>query len=401
MAVSSNIVAKTKTTQPVNSTGSINWAVSIDIGHDSGSDTTDLVDCAIYVFVMSYWLPVTAGGITVDVNYEGNPYGTYSGTRGSATVEIISYANVFIPVIYPVGSNERINAIIKITYPSSTLQFTGTSSGLTDIQINVRDSGYKSTKYYGGSLGITDVEDSYSYRDNAGAAETVYASNSRVLVGDETVAPPSWSFPWGDVPQRMISLLASSDHAVISTDNFSTIVENTPDTSFESGATASIGVGTGYAKNGILTSVDPILTNVTSVERVEVWFNETGTSYISGTPQIDVMDLDTLPDSSPTWNEVRSTENSIVASQTIGSEWLNTTWAFTGSNLITLVESWLSDWATNHKGLALKFNDEASSNGEQTFATDNSTNSDMYPIIIIRYTSGGTPVTIRRRIMIV
>lgn len=390
MAVSSNIQINSKTTTPVNATSSLGWGLRIDLTHSAGSDTTDLADVEICIGIMHYWRPSTDTGLTVDTNYTGNVYGTYSGTKGNMQIEIVPHVDsIDKPVIYPLGQNARCNAVIKISFPDSTLQFTGTNSGITDISIYARDYNYKPTKYYSSS-DPRDVEDSYSYRDNAGAAEDSYASNSKIWVVDTS---DSDTVKWGNEPDW-----DGQNIVVISCNNFSTISENTPDTSDESGTSAQFGCGS-YVQNAIFTGVNPAPPNFNTVLHAEAWFHEAGVSYITGTPQIDLMPLSSLPDSTPTWNEVASNRGSAVATLTPSAGYLNTNWKFESSSFNTLIASWLTNWSSNHKGLALGYNVEAQSNSTHTFRSDDYSVDEARPVIFVAYTTTTEQTT--RRIFLV
>jgi hypothetical protein len=391
MPVSSNIRTQSKTIGVVNSTSSQEWLMQLLLDHSTGTETTSLADLELYLAINHYWLPYAANGLTFDIYNAGTPFGTTSGTVGTAVIEVISCDNsTDKPIIYPIGVNARLNTILKLTWPTSTLTWSGVENGLEDIQFSTRDSNYKTTKYYSATT-PTDLEDSYSYRDNAGAAETVYADNEKMWVidsstGTETVRwgnPPIWD------PQATI---------VIEPSNLSTIDENTPTVSYETDTSASVMPGTGSSKNAIFNGIDPSALNFGSILRAEVILSHTGASYLSPST-VDLMDLAAISDPTPIWNEVTPNRNEIIASRSVDEGHTISTWMFDGSSLETLLTTWLNNWNVNHKGFAIKFNDETTTNAEQFFGSDNNTEVCLRPYIIITYSK--TVATGRRRIIIV
>lgn len=390
MAISNNITVQTKTTAAVTSTSSQQWGVSFTIGHSGGTDTTDLVDCQIIVFIMNYWYPASEDGITVSVDYPGNTYGTTTGSRGDISIEFVDYvAASYTPVIYPLHENERFNTVMKITFPNSTLQFTGDNSGVSDIQLRIHDTGYKQTKYFSGTT-ITDIEDSYSYRDSGGTNETSYDYNEKVCIYSG-----STTLYWGTPPNT------TGDVAIIDASNFSTIVENTPDVSYETGTTTAIGTGANYSKRSVFTGTDPSLSNVT-IDRAELWLRHSTSQWLADPSVVDIVSLTSLPDSSPTWNEVSGLTGSIISQSNITSSWLNTTWSLghDGTGFTQMVYDWVNDWSSNHKGFVVKFNDEVSVNGEQTFISDDNSSEVLRPIIVLHYSQSSVGPTKTRRIFI-
>ena len=106
-------------------------------------------------------------------------------------------------------------------------------------------------------------------------------------------------------------------------------------------------------------------------------------SYISD-DNVSVCTLETLPDSTPTWNELYNTGITLATSN-INSGFIQTCWMFSSSSINLLVEKLLRSWDTVQKGVVLKFTTENSGgSGEIAFGNHNS-DSYVYPIIVIAY----------------
>ena len=184
--------------------------------------------------------------------------------------------------------------------------------------------------------------------------------------------------------------------AIITCENCSTINEASPDTSYAGNATAAVDKGTGSnAENAVYTFNDPSLgVTVDTILRCEFLpLNDTHAYLNSDT--FDCVDFSSKPDTTPTWNESASNRGSAQDSIAVGSngfQFSQSSWLFQSATLDSLIKNWLNDWSTNHKGLAIKFQTEnVTGNGQQNMATDNDTDPEMRPIIVVAYTESSPP----------
>lgn len=378
MAVSSQLKIQSKTQGAVTSTSSQQWALHLNIIHSASGGTTNLSDVEVCVAIQHYWLSANSlSGLTVYVDYAGNTNGG-SGTRGDATITFIDYDdNINIPIIYPLGENKRFKTVMKIKYINSTYTFSNKNEGITDLQLRIADKNHKTTKYFNLDGVKTDIEDSYSYRDNAGANETVYADNNKICINEIS----SGNLIWGIKPHANDN---NVKFMVLMPKLCSTINQSSPTTSYESDLTANINKGTyADAKRAIYVASGSTNNDIGRILRVEMLFKNTYASYING-DNVSVCTLETLPDSTPTWNELYNTGITLATSN-INSGFIQTCWMFSSPSINLLIEKLLRSWDTEQKGVVLKFTTENSGgNGEIAFGNHNSV-SYVYPIIVIAY----------------
>lgn len=381
MAVAATIKCQSFTTGAITSNTSQQWGVKFRVEH-TGAGTTNMVDVEINIGVQHYWLSAdfgTSNGITVDIDNSGQTFGTTTGTLGTCVATWVRHDDLTNkPIIYPNGQNKRLNAVLKLRFPTSTLSFSGTGSGIQDIQIRIRDKAYRNVKYFNFGSVKTDIEDSYSYRDNAGANETVYADNSKVWIKDLSANVVRWGTePNYDEYPLMI----------IDAENFSTIDQNAPTVSDETLTVALINKGTGTsAKRGVFRGLGSTVANLNAVLKAEALFMNVAAPYFNS-DSIELRDLTALPDLTPTWNEVNPNLGSSLLTQTMDQQYTLSTWLFSNAALNTLIQSWLTNWNTNHKGLVVKFTTENSGgNGEQSLSSDNNLTETTKPRIFVAYT---------------
>ena len=378
MAVSSQLKIQSKTQGAVTSTSSQQWALHLNIIHSASGGTTNLSDVEVCVAIQHYWLSANSlSGLTVYVDYAGNTNGG-SGTRGDANITFIDYDdNINIPIIYPLGENKRFKTVMKIKYINSTYTFSNQNEGITDLQLRIADKNNKTTKYFNLDGVKTDIEDSYSYRDNAGANETVYADNNKIWINEIS----SGNLIWGIKPQANDN---NVKFMVLMPKLCSTINQSSPTTTYESDLTANINKGTyADAKRAIYVASGSTNNDIGRILRVEMLIKNTYASYISD-DNVSVCTLETLPDSTPTWNETYNTGITLATSN-INSGFIQTCWMFSSPSINLLIEKLLRSWDTEQKGVVLKFTTENSGgNGEIAFGNHNSA-SYVYPIIVIAY----------------
>jgi hypothetical protein len=185
------------------------------------------------------------------------------------------------------------------------------------------------------------------------------------------------------------------DLAVITINNCSYIDQNSPGSSYETAIRASVTPGTGTtAKRALFTFNDPSIgSTVATILRCEFLPICELTNYLNPAT-LDCCGMTALPDASPTWTESAANVGSALDSMVVGADgyqYGSSGWLFNSASLDTLVKDWMNDWATNHKGLAVKFQTEGTSNGQAEISTDNQTNADMHPIIVVAYTTGAGP----------
>lgn len=230
------------------------------------------------------------------------------------------------------------------------------------------------------------MQKTYSYRDNNGAVETVYSSNSKVWIKDAS----DDSLVWGTAPDfdtvKVIGITASI---------FATILENDPDTSYATGATAWVNSWTNYATEIVHREADPGLSDFGSVLHTEIWLKQTGSSGYLNSTTFDIMGLTATPDSTPTWNEVTPNIGETIVSRAASSDHLNTMWMFHGATLNAFAHTTMTDYSNTH-GSIMKFRDEATSNGTQYFGSYSVANATLEPLILVAYLP-----TARRRIFVV
>lgn len=378
MAVSSYLKIQSKTQGAITSTSSQQWALHLNIIHSAGGETTNLSDVEVCVALQHYWLSANSlSGLTVYVDYTGNINGG-SGTKGDISITFVDYDdNINIPIIYPLGENKRFKTIMKIRYINSTYTFSNQNEGITDLQLRIADKNYKMTKYFNLDGVKTDVEDSYSYRDNAGVNETVYADNNKIWINEIS----SDNLIWGISPHTNDNNIK---YIVLLPKICSTINQSSPTTSYESDLTANINKGTyADAKRVIYVVSGSTNNNVGRILRVEMLIKNTYAPYINN-DNVSVCTLETLPDSTPTWNELYNTGITLATSD-INSGFIQTCWMFSSPSINLLTEQLLRSWDTEQKGIVLKFTTENSGgNGEIAFGNHNSA-SYVYPILVIAY----------------
>ena len=378
MSVSSKLKIQSKTQSAITSTSSQAWGLHLNIIHSASGETTDLSDVEICVAIQHYWLSANSlSGLTVYVDYAGNTNGG-SGIRGDATITFIDYDdNINVPIIYPLGENKRFKTVMKIKYINSTYTFSNQNEGITDLQLRIADKNYKTTKYFNLDGVKTDIEDSYSYRDNNGANETVYADNNKICINEIS----SGNLIWGINPHANDNDI---NFMVLMPKICATVDQSSPTTSYVSDLSANINKGTSSnAKRAIYLASGSTYTNIGRILRVEMLIKNTYASYISD-DNVSVCTLETLPDSTPTWNESYNTGITLATSN-INSGFIQTCWMFSSPSINLLVEKLLRSWDTVQKGVVLKFTTENSGgNGEIVFGNHNSA-SYVYPIIVIAY----------------
>lgn len=114
MALSSSIFAETMTYGAVTSTSSMSWALAINILNSDSSQTSSLSDVECYIGLFHYWNSSSAGGLTIDTDYQGNVVGG-TGDRGTLNIEVIPYLDKDnLPIIYPYGGKRKSKYNIKI-----------------------------------------------------------------------------------------------------------------------------------------------------------------------------------------------------------------------------------------------------------------------------------------------
>lgn len=378
MAVSSKLKIQSKTQGAITSVSSQQWALHLNIIHSAGGETTNLSDVEVCIALQHYWLSANSlSGLTVYVDYAGNTNGG-SGTRGDIAITFIDYDdNINIPIIYPLGENKRFKTIMKIKYINSTYTFSDQNNGITDLQLRIVEKNYKTIKYFNLDGVRTDMEDSYSYRDNAGANETVYADNNKIWINEIS----SGNLIWGISPHTNNNNIK---YTVLLPKICSTINQSSPTTSYESDLTANINKG-GFAdaKRAIYAASGSTNNNIGRILRVEVLIKNTYAPYISN-DNVSVCTLTSLPDNNPTWNEAYITGVTLATSD-INSGFIQTCWMFSSPAINIVIERLLRSWDTEQMGVALKFTTENSGgNGEISFGNHNSS-SYLYPIIVIAY----------------
>lgn len=378
MAVSSKLKIQSKTQSAITSTSSQAWGLHLNIIHSASGETTDLSDVEICVAIQHYWLSANSlSGLTVYVDYAGNTNGG-SGTRGDVTFSFIDYDdNINVPIIYPLGENKRFKTVMKIKYINSTYTFSNQNEGITDLHLRIADKNFKTIKYFNLDGVKTDMEDSYSYRDNNGANETVYADNNKICIYEIS----SGDLIWGIMPHTNNNNIK---YMVLLPKISATVNQASPTTSYESDLTANINKG-GFAdaKRAIYVASGSTNNNVGRILRVEVLLKNTYAPYISN-DNVSVCTLTSLPDNNPTWNETFITGVTLATSN-INSGFIQTCWMFSSPAINILIERLLRSWNTEQMGVVLKFTTENSGgNGEIQFGNHNSA-SYVYPIIVIAY----------------
>lgn len=287
MAVSSQLKIQSKTQGAVTSTSSQQWALHLNIIHSASGGTTNLSDVEVCVAIQHYWLSANSlSGLTVYVDYAGNTNGG-SGTRGDVTISFIDYDdNINVPIIYPLGENKRFKTIMKIKYINSTYTFSDQNNGITDLQLRIAEKNYKTFKYFNLDGVRTDMEDSYSYRDNAGANETIYADNNKIWINEIS----SGNLIWGISPHTNNNNIK---YTVLLPKICSTINQSSPTTSYESDLTANINKGTyADAKRAIYVASGSTNNDIGRILRVEMLFKNTYAPYISN-DNVSVCTLET------------------------------------------------------------------------------------------------------------
>lgn len=378
MAVSSKLKIQSKTQSAITSTLTQSWGLHLNIIHSASGETTNLSDVEVCVAIQHYWLSANSlSGLTVYVDYAGNTNGG-SGTRGDVTISFIDYDdNINVPIIYPLGENKRFKTVMKIKYINSTYTFSNQNEGITDLQLRIAEKNYKTIKYFNLDGVRTDMEDSYSYRDNAGANETVYADNNKIWINEIS----SGNLIWGIKPHTNDSNIK---YMVLLPKISATVNQASPTTSYESDLTANINKG-GFAdaKRAIYVASGSTNNNIGRILRVEMLLKNTYAPYISE-DNVSVCTLTSLPNSNPTWNETYITGVTLATSN-INSGFIQTCWMFSSPAINILIERLLRSWDTAQMGVVLKFTTENSGgNGEIQFGNQNSP-SYVYPIIVIAY----------------
>lgn len=268
---------------------------------------------------------------------------------------------------------------MKIKYINSTYTFSGQNQGITDLQMRISDKNYKTTKYFNLGGVKTDIEDSYSYRDNAGANETVYADNAKIWILQASTGNIIWGVPFWFATNPNIKTLVIQPYLNVTTN------QSSPDTSYVSDKSANINKGTyADAKRAIFIPSGTTNNDIGRILRVEILLNNVYASYINN-DNVSLCSLNTLPDSTPTWNETYNTTGVTLATSDINYGFIQTCWMFASSNIDVLVEKWLRSWSTEQKGIVVKFTTENSGgNGEIFFGNQNSS-SNVQPIIVVSY----------------
>ena len=391
MAVQSTIQVESQTTTPVNAVTSTSWQGSLRISHatDPGAATA-IADLEVYVAVHHYWLPSTdtSRGLRCEIFNSGQVYGTITGSIGTCSVSIVDHVDAINkPIIYPHGSNAKVKAILKFTW-NGTGTFTGTGNGITDCNFSIRANNYRQTRFYDGS---TSVEDSYSYNTNV-----AYTPNPKMWCKDASAGS---ALRYGTEPN-----FTTYKTAVITCENASEINEASPGTSYEGNATSRVNKGNGSnAQNTVLTFNDPSLgITVDTILRCEFLPMCESHGYLND-DTLECVAMNTKPDTSPTWTECAAnrgaSQDTIVVTGSTGYQYSQRGWLFQSATLDALIKTWLNAWSTAHKGLALKFQTEnVTGNGTQEMATDNDTDANMRPMIVVAYTEVGPS---DRRVMVI
>lgn len=379
MPVSSHLKIQSKTEGAITSNTSQQWRLHLNAIHDNSGETTNLSDVEICIAIQHYWLSANSlSGLTIDVDYAGNVRNG-SGSRGDVYIEYVDYDDIeYIPIIYPIGENKRYKTIIKITYPESTFVFSNAGAGLMDLKIRIRDFNYKAIKYFNYNGIKTDIEDSYSYRDDNGEDETQYSDNNKICINDLSNNNLIWGIPPHTDDNNIY-------YNIIEPVVFSTIDQANPTISYENNTTSIINIGTeNNAKRCVFIGSGNTFSDIGQILRCEILFKHIQSGHLND-GVVEILDILTLPNNSPTWNEVEPNSGNTLQSLSINSSFSNTCWMFSNEDINILIQKWLRSWNTEHKGLILKYSVEnVGGSADSNFGNHNS-ESFLKPLIIVAY----------------